>query len=199
MALRLSADLRREQLLDVTKAIVDELGFHAVSIEAVARKAGVSRPIVYEHFASLQGLLEALVHREGVRALSQLRAVLPAEAATANPRAQLVEALRAYLIAVREDPATWRLVLMPEEGAPAVLREQIAAGREQVVAQLAEIARPGFGPGRESPDAELSARVMSAIADEFARQLLTDPERFPLRRLIAHAEWLLDQLQVPSS
>ena len=197
MAVRMSADLRREQILDVTKSIVDQRGFHAVSIEAVARAAGISRPIVYEHFESLQGLLEALVQREGARALNQLRAVLPTGSASANARDQLIDALRAYLIAVREDPVTWQLVLMPEEGAPQLLRDQISAGRDQVVAQLAEIARPGFGPGRESPDPELSARVMSAIADEFARQLLTDPERFPLKRLIAHAEWLLDQLGVP--
>jgi AcrR family transcriptional regulator len=196
MAVRMSGDLRREQILDVTKGIVDERGFHAVSIEAVARGAGISRPIVYEHFEGLHGLLEALVQREGARALSQLRAVLPVASDGGNPRQQLIDALRAYLIAVREDPVTWQLVLMPEEGAPQLLREQITAGRNQVIGQLAEIARPGFGSGRESPDPELSARIMSAIADEFARQLLTDPERFPLKRLIAHAEWLLDQLQV---
>jgi AcrR family transcriptional regulator len=196
VAVRMSADVRREQLLDVTKAIVDERGFHAVSIEAVARAAGISRPVVYEHFESLHGLLEALIQREGARALSQLRAVLPVASPGADPRVQLIDALRAYLIAVREDPVTWQLVLMPEEGAPQLLREQIAAGRDQVVAQLAEIARPGFGPGRESPDPELSARVMSAIADECARLLLTDADRFPLKRLVAHAEWLLDQLQL---
>ncbi|HEX6944950.1 MAG TPA: helix-turn-helix domain-containing protein, partial [Casimicrobiaceae bacterium] len=46
----MSAEARREQLLDVTKAIVAEHGFHAVSIEGVAREAGISRPIVYGHF-----------------------------------------------------------------------------------------------------------------------------------------------------
>src|SRR4051794_20336372 len=47
---RMTAPQRREQLLDVTKEIVAEHGFHAVSIEAVAREAGISRPIVYGHF-----------------------------------------------------------------------------------------------------------------------------------------------------
>ncbi len=46
---RMTAEARREQLLDVTKAIVAERGFHAVSIEAVAREAGITRPIVYGH------------------------------------------------------------------------------------------------------------------------------------------------------
>ena len=55
----MSASERREQLLDVTKEVVGEDGFHAVSIEGVARRAGITRPVVYEHFGDLPGLLEA--------------------------------------------------------------------------------------------------------------------------------------------
>ena len=72
MTMRMTAAQRREQLLDVTKAIVVADGFHAVSIEAVARKAQITRPIVYGHFEDLGGLLEALVERESRRALEQL-------------------------------------------------------------------------------------------------------------------------------
>src|SRR3954454_24183322 len=122
---RMSADERREQLLDATKAIVARDGFHAVSIEAVAREAGVSRPIVYGHFNDLSGLLEALVDREGARALGQLAEVLPRDLQAGDPRDTLLTALAGYLEAVRADPTTWRLVLMPPEGAPAVLHDQI--------------------------------------------------------------------------
>src|ERR671939_24582 len=96
---RLPAEERREQLLDATKAIVSRDGFHAVSIEAVAREAGVSRPIVYGHFNDLPGLLEALVEREGERALAQLAEVLPRDLARGNPRESLLAALRGYLAA----------------------------------------------------------------------------------------------------
>src|SRR3954447_9530979 len=78
---RMTAEERREQLLDATKAIVDRSGFHAVSIEAVAREAGITRPIVYGHFRDLAGLLEALVEREGDRALAQLDELLPKDLA----------------------------------------------------------------------------------------------------------------------
>src|ERR671938_1476107 len=110
---RMSGSERREQLLDVTKAIVAERGFHAVSIEGVAREAGISRPIVYGHFHDLAGLLDALVAREGARALGQLGAVLPAALARSEPEERLVAALDAYLQAVQADPGTWRLVLVP--------------------------------------------------------------------------------------
>jgi len=177
----LSAEERREQLLDVTKRIVIEQGFHAVSIEAVAREAGITRPIVYGHFADLPGLLEALVDREGVRALSQLETVLP--------QPDLLEALRAYLQAVSNDPDTWRLVLMPQEGAPRLLHDRIERGREAVVARLAA----GLRPSSELPDPELSAHLMSAYADEAARLVLTG--RYSPERILELSRWLLRRLR----
>jgi AcrR family transcriptional regulator len=191
---RLSAEERREQLLDATKAIVAREGFHAVSIEAVAREAGITRPIVYGHFQDLPGLLEALVHREGRRALSQLATLLPENLGKGDPREQLLAALTGYLEAVEADPGTWRLVLMPPEGAPQVLQRHVARGREAVLAVLAQAVQPGLGAGRESPDPELTARMLSATADEAARLLLTDPQAYPVRRLVAHARWVLSQL-----
>src|SRR4051794_9171031 len=122
-SIRMTAADRREQLLDVTKALVAERGFHAVSIEAVARRAGITRPIVYGHFGDLAGLLEALVEREAARALAQLAAILPTDLDAGDSQAKLLAAMEGYLRAAQADPATWRLVLMPPEGAPALLRE----------------------------------------------------------------------------
>ena len=190
----MTAAERREQLLDATKAIVSRDGFHGVSIEAVAREAGVSRPIVYGHFHDLSGLLDALVDREGARALEQLAAVLPKNLGAGDPRASLLAALRGYLAAAQADPVTWRLVLMPPEGAPDVLRDRIESGRAAVLAELAEAVRPGFGSGGGSPDPELTARMLSAFADEAVRLVLTDPERYPPDRILAHSDWSLQQL-----
>jgi AcrR family transcriptional regulator len=186
---------RREQLIDVTKEIVGEQGFHAVSIEAVARRAGITRPVVYGHFDDLPSLLEAMVDREGGRALAQLAEILPKQLTPGgSPREDLIAGLRGYLEAVAADPVTWRLVLMPPEGAPAVLRERITAGRDAVVVALADIVRPGLGPGTESPDPQLTARTLSAVSDEAARLLLTDPDEYTIERLVAHADWLLGRL-----
>jgi AcrR family transcriptional regulator len=186
--MRLSAPARREQLLDVTKDIVSRRGFHAISIEAVAREAGITRPIVYGHFGDLAGLLDALVEREGQRALVQLAEVVPSDLG-ADPRADLLVAFQGYLEAVAADPETWRLVLMPPEGAPDVLRARIADGRAAVVATMAG----AVGAMGGSPDPELTARTLSALADESARLVLTDPEVYTVERMISHARWLLEQ------
>ena len=187
---RMSAEERREQLLDVAKVLVDESGFHGINIEAVARRAGITRPVVYNHFGDLDSLLEAMIEREGARGLAQLAEVIPSSPGD-DPQEALIGALRGYLETVRADPITWRLVLMPPEGAPEVLRERITQGRDAIVAVLAELVRAGAGGGPESPDPELTARTISAIADEGARLMLTDPKRYPTERVIDHAAWLL--------
>jgi len=191
---RMTGAERREQLLDVTKAIVGEAGFHAVSIEAVARRAGITRPVVYGHFSDLGGLLEAMLSRETARAQAQLARILPPESWQGSSREMLLGALRGYLEAVSSDPVTWRLVLMPQEGAPEMLREQIGEGRDEVLAILAELVRPGLAPGRAVPDPALTARTLSTLADEAARLTLTDPDQFPIERLMDQAGWLIDQL-----
>lgn len=190
----MTAAQRREQLLDATKSIALERGFHSVSIEAVAREAGITRPVVYGHFHDLPGLLEALVDREAARSLAQLETVLDYDLAEGDPAEMLLASLRAYLEAVRSDPDTWRLVLMPQEGAPASLRERIAQGRTAVVGRLALAIGPGFGSGGEPPDPELTARMLSAFADEGARLLLTDPQQYPVQRILDHTSWVLGQV-----
>ena len=91
------------------------------------------------------------------------------------------------------DPETWRLVLMPPEGAPPILHDHIAQGRAPS-SSTSPRGRPGLGPGRVSPDPELFARTLSAISDEGARLLLTDPEHYPVERIVTFARWLMEEL-----
>jgi AcrR family transcriptional regulator len=192
---RMSATERREQLLDVTKTLVGEQGFHNLSIEAIAKRAGITRPVIYAHFEDLDALLEAMLEREALRALTQLGAIMPTELPAGGARKEaLLAALRGYLEAIESDPVTWRLVLMPPEGAPHMLREQVERGRDAIVATLAKVVGPGLAPERPSPDPHLTARLLSALSDEAARLLLSDPDEYPIERLMGHAEWLLGQL-----
>ena len=191
----MTAPARREQLLDVTAEIVGEQDFRSVSVQAVSRRAGVSRPVVYEHFGDLHGLLEALVAREGARAMSQVNKTALGDLRDGDPAELMLQSLSTYLGVVAEHPNTWRLVLMPPEGAPELLRKSVANGRAEVLDGLTNALRPGAIPGDESPDPEMTARILSTIADEYARLVLTDPERFASERLLAHARWLLGHMR----
>jgi AcrR family transcriptional regulator len=189
---RMRATARREQLLDAATGLAVDQGFHAVSVEAVARRAGITRAVIYQHFRDLQALLEAVVDRETSRALAQVSETALQDLSEGDPQQLMLESLDAYLRAVRDHPATWRLVLMPPEGAPGTLRERIEAGRRSVLAQLAQAVRPAL-QAENASDAELTASVLSAISDEYARLVLTDPDRYPPERLLRHARWWLNQ------
>lgn len=186
------ASARREQLLDIATQLAVERGFHAVSVEAIARGAGVTRAIIYRHFDDLQALLEAVIDRETSRALQQVSKTALTDLSEGDATELMLESLTAYLRAVHDHPTTWRLVLMPPEGAPDSLRRSIANGRRAVLAQLTRAVRPTVR-GDDLNDAELTARVLSAISDEYARLVLTDPARYEPERLLRHARWWLGQ------
>jgi AcrR family transcriptional regulator len=193
---RLSGAERREQILDATLTLAAGAGFQAISIDAVAREAGITRPIVYVHFTDLRGLLNALADRERARALAQLAQVVPAQLDPRPAREIAVAALRRYLEAVAAEPLTWHLVLMPVEGSPAVLRDRIAGDREAIRRQIVRLLSAGLErEGITAPvDVELAAHAVQAYAEEAARLVLTDPEGYPVERLVAFADLLLAPL-----
>jgi hypothetical protein len=82
---------------------------------------------------------------------------------------------------------------MPPEGAPETLRRSIVRGRSGVLKRLTQAVRPSLTPGNRAPDPELTARTLSAIADEYARLILTDPLTLSTERLLLHARWFLRQ------
>jgi AcrR family transcriptional regulator len=193
---RLPGAERREQILDATLALAAGAGFQAISIDAVAREAGITRPIVYGHFTDLRGLLNALTDRERARALAQLAQVVPAQLDPRPAREIAVAALRGYLEAVAAEPLTWRLVLMPVEGSPAVLRGRVADDREAIRRQIVRLLSAGLErEGITAPvDVELVAHAVQAYAEEAARLVLTDPDGYPVERLVAFADLLLTPL-----
>jgi AcrR family transcriptional regulator len=67
---------RREQLLDVGRRLFAERGFEGTSIEEIAAKAGVSKPVVYEHFGGKEGLYAVVVDREVDRLLTMATTLL---------------------------------------------------------------------------------------------------------------------------
>ena len=76
---RMSGHERREQLLDVGRKLFAEKGFEAVSVEEIAAKAGVSKPVVYEHFGGKEGLYAVVVDREMTYLLMSISEALGAD------------------------------------------------------------------------------------------------------------------------
>ena len=193
---RLPRPQRREQLLDVALALLAEDGFSALSMEAIARRAGVNRTVVYRSFPNLGVLLATLLRREDRRTRRLLGALLPTQPRGHHPVRVLGEALSRFLEAVVNEPLTWRLALLRPESAPVALRKLVEHRRRQLAHRLEPIVEWGLAAAPGGPrvlDVEILARMLLSLAEEQGRLALEDPE-FPPQRLLKSSWNLLDAL-----
>jgi len=181
---RMPPERRREQLLDAALSVILEQGYSGVSIEAVARAAGVTRPVVYDHFPDLARLLYALIEREEHYALEQLENIVPAELSDVLPAELLRTGVGRLLDAIASRPATWRLILLPPDGTPAIVRQHVEKNRERTLERIERVVRWALQRPElpDDLDVELASRAIRDLAEEAGRMLLTDPERYPPER-----------------
>ncbi|OWA14691.1 TetR family transcriptional regulator [Streptomyces sp. CS227] len=90
---RMTGAERREQLLDIGRTLFAAKGFEGTSVEEIAAKAGVSKPVVYEHFGGKEGLYAVVVDREMRQLLDMVTGALTA----GHPRELLEQAAFALL------------------------------------------------------------------------------------------------------
>jgi AcrR family transcriptional regulator len=189
---RVPRAVRREQLLNVTLALVAEEGFDALSMEAVARRAGVNRVVVYRSFPNLQLLLVALLRREDRRLRETLDSLLPTAPGGASPGRLLGDSFAKFLGAVVSQPRTWGVALLRPESAPLALQKIVNRRRAQLARRLEPLVRWGLDDAAEL-DVEILSRMLLSVAEEQGRLALEDPE-FPVKRLIESSWVLLEAL-----
>ncbi|MGW2084085.1 TetR family transcriptional regulator [Streptomyces sp. NPDC001880] len=90
---RMTGKERREQLLDIGRTLFADKGFEGTSVEEIASRAGVSKPVVYEHFGGKEGLYAVVVDREMRQLLDMVTGALTA----GHPRELLEQAAFALL------------------------------------------------------------------------------------------------------
>ncbi|RZS87428.1 TetR family transcriptional regulator [Motilibacter rhizosphaerae] len=111
---RMTGKQRREQLLDVGRSLFAEKGFEGTSVEEIAAKAGVSKPVVYEHFGGKEGLYAVVIDREVESLLTSITEALTATERSRELLEQAALALLDYIesssdgfrILVRDSPVT---------------------------------------------------------------------------------------------
>ncbi|NBO56313.1 MAG: TetR/AcrR family transcriptional regulator, partial [Actinobacteria bacterium] len=106
-ASRLSADARREQLLDVAIDAFAKSGYHSTSMNDVAAAAGVTKPVLYQHFDSKRALYVALLEDVGDRITS---AVLEATKNSDSGKETTRLGFIAYFTWVAEHPREFQLL-----------------------------------------------------------------------------------------
>jgi AcrR family transcriptional regulator len=105
---RMSGKERREQLLDVGRSLFAEKGFDATSVEEIAARAGVSKPVVYEHFGGKEGLYAVVVDREMGHLLDNITGALTSGG---QPRELLEAAALALLDYIESSTDGFRILV----------------------------------------------------------------------------------------
>ena len=104
---RLTAAARRAQLVEVARTAFAERGYEATSVEDIAERAGVSKPIVYEHFGSKEGIYEVVKDREVERLIGLITDSLVGD----HPRILLEQAAGALLTYVDTQTDGFRILV----------------------------------------------------------------------------------------
>jgi AcrR family transcriptional regulator len=107
MSSRLPAAERREQLLSVALSVFSEKGFHGASMNDVAEAAGVTKPVLYQHFESKRELYMALIDESGERLLAL---IVAAAIDAPSPHDQVSRGVQAYFRWVAEHRASFLLL-----------------------------------------------------------------------------------------
>lgn len=192
---RMAPEKRREQLIDAALSVIVEQGYEGVSIESIARTAGVTRPVIYDHFSNLATLLQALIEREEAYALAQLDDVVPTAPQTVGDvPAMFAAGVRRFLDAVASRPDTWRIILLPPEGTPVIVREHVETNRARLLERLTQFVRWAVERSRihAELDIEICARAILRLSEEAGRMVLTDPERFSPERYERFAQTIME-------
>src|ERR1700710_6487 len=104
---RMSGKAHREQLVDVGRSLFAEKGFEATSIEEIAARADVSKPVVYEHFRGKEVLYAVVVDREMQLLLGHFASAL---SAPGSPRDLLERAALVLLDYIESDTDGFRVL-----------------------------------------------------------------------------------------
>lgn len=170
----LGPDRRRPQVLDTALEIAAHQGLADVTMGTIARRLGVTRPVVYACYPGRGEVLAALLDRETDAVLASLLELLPPER-TGSIEQLFVDGFHALHSTVRERPASWRIIFAADPDP--VLTAAIVAGRERIRGQLATAMRPLLQRWQVA-DVDVTlpmlVEVFLAICEAAVRKMLAD-------------------------
>jgi AcrR family transcriptional regulator len=156
---RLRSNERREQLLSVAATLFAESGYDATTMDHVALAAGVTKPLLYQHFESKHALYEEIVT---AAASALLDALAVAASPDVSPREKVERGLTTYFTAVLGDDASFRLLLVESTD------EDIARHLDSIERALIEFVDPLIDADLEPEHRKLLAAAVVGTAKSAA-------------------------------
>jgi AcrR family transcriptional regulator len=169
-ARRLSAVERREQLFDVALRVFAERGYRAATMDDIAEAAGVTKPLVYQHFSSKRALYLELVESVSKELLA---AIAEATAQAEGPRQQVELGFAAYFRMVVHKEAAFRLLY----GREVADDPELGLATRLVEQAIAEAIEPLITAGLDPEHRAFLAYAVVGMAEGASRKWLEDGSR----------------------
>lgn len=168
---RLPASERREQILDVALEVFGTRGYHGASMNEIAEAAGVTKPVLYQHFDSKNELFAALIDDVGNRMRD---AIAKATADAPDGKTQTQLGFRAYFRWVATDHAGFRLLY----GGAARHDAEFTAQIRRITSDAASVIAPLIAIDADHETRRLIAHSLVGLAEGASRRLVENGTEF---------------------
>ncbi len=184
---RLPRSARRKQLLAAAEEVFVAQGYHAAAMDDIAERAGVSKPVLYQHFQSKLELYLALLDTHCDALASRTRAAM---AATTDNKDRVRSAMQAYFDLIDHESEAFRLVFESDLRNESAARERVERAERESIEAVADTIMADTGVSRDH--AELLAAGLVGSAHTAARFWLAGGRRVPkedAEALLAALAW----------
>ena len=184
---RLPRDARRAQLLVAAQEVFVRAGYHAAAMDEIADQAGVSKPVLYQHFPSKLELYLALLDQHTEAMVSAVRQAL---ASTHDNKQRVAATMAAYFEFVDRKGEPFRLVFESDLTSEEAVRERVDAVTARCAEAIAEVISEDTALPQD--EALLLGVALTGMAQVTARYWMTTQGSIPrdaASRLIGQLSW----------
>ena len=179
--------MRRAQLLEAALEVFTSQGYHAAAMDDIAERAGVSKPVLYQHFPSKLDLYLALLDSGAEDLIAQIRNALES---TRDNRKRVTAAVAVYYSFVDDSAEAFRLLFETDLSNEPAVSERVQRADDECAALLREVIAEDTGLGAE--DATILAFGLMGMARFSARRWLRGDETIDRDRaaeLVSRMGW----------
>lgn len=178
---RLTGPERKLQLLSVGRTAFAAGGYEATAIDEVASLAGVSKPIVYEHFGSKEGLYAAIVEKE----MDALVALVSQSISSGSPRARFEGAVLAFLTYAKEQPAGF--AVLTRDSPTGMVRRGLTRVIDDLAQRVGDLFRSEFEQaGYEPKVAPIYANALVGMVTQVGQWWAAEGKGFSVEQVARH-------------
>ena len=185
--MRLPRTARRTQLLGAAREVFVAQGYHAAAMDDIAERAGVSKPVLYQHFPGKLELYLALLDQHAEELIRRVREAL---ASTTDNKQRVAASIAAYFDFVDSDGEAFRLVFESDLRNEPAVRQRVERSLEECVEAIAATIAGDTGVSAE--EARLLSAGLAGLAEVSARYWLASSGEVPRDRavrLLAALAW----------